>query len=253
MHKPGINPMSYDEYKNILHNITATNKYCDYFEAKDRESYIVMRHDVEFSPERAYKMHEVENSIGFKSGYFFQITNNAYNTYSKKNRDLIKEIHTNGHKIGLHYHLNSRTDIFEIKKDIQTQAEIMSEILGIAIDRYSFHRPPKELVRANIEIPGLINTYDPMFITYTENTEELTKDDVKYIADSMHQWTYGYPDIETLTAYPRIQILIHPFSWTAVGYDLKDTFKSLIEEKNAELIDTIDSEHRRFKEVRDAL
>ena len=239
-------PMSYGEYKNILNNILTTGKYRDYADIYPDMDFIVLRHDVEFSLERALQLQKVENELHFKSSYFVQITNNAYNAFSKKNLDIMKEMHQNGHHIGLHYHLNGKTDLTEIANDIKMQSEIMSEMLGIKIDRFSFHRPTKNVLRANMAIDGLINTYSPRFFTFAETIEPDTKLDVKYTADSMHRWNYGFPDREMLESWPKIQILVHPYSWTPVGYNNADNFKTLIQEKRSELIETIDSECKHF-------
>lgn len=249
----GFAKFSYDEYLTILEGIIATGKYCDYADVVPNTPFIVMRHDVEFSPERALQMQKVENSLGFKSSYFFQIANNTYNAFSGRNVDIIKEIHANGHHIGFHYHPNGKTNITEIKDDIRKQVSVMSDMLGISIDRMNIHRPTKEVLRENVVVDNLINTYSPLYFTFAENVTQETKLDVKYIADSLRRWNYGFPDRDMLSSFQKIQILIHPYNWSSVGYDNLDNFRNMISEKNAELIDSIDSECKYFGEVRDAL
>lgn len=248
-----ITHMSYDEYRIILEDIISTGKYCDYSEVMAGKPFIVLRHDVDFSPERALEMHKIENSLNFKSSYFFQITNNIYNSFSKKNMDIIKEIYANGHYIGLHYHLNGKKDLPEIIEDIKLQSRIMSEMLDITIERFSFHRPTRDVLRAYIEIDGLINTYNHLFFTFAECIKEDTRLDVKYTSDSMYKWVYGFPNKEMLTSFPKIQLLVHPCSWTHTGYDNLDNFRTLIQEKNNELIESINSECKHFKEIQNAL
>ena len=55
---------SYDEYRKIIGVVKQSGKLKDYTEAKDAEEFIVLRHDVEFSLERAYKMAQIEQSGG---------------------------------------------------------------------------------------------------------------------------------------------------------------------------------------------
>jgi hypothetical protein len=141
----------------------------------------------------------------------------------------------------------------EISKDIALQAKILSEIAEFKIDRFSFHRPTKDVLRANIKIDGLINTYAPDYFSFVEQLESEKDLDVKYVADSMHRWNYGYPNEEMLNSHRKLQILIHPYSWTGIGHDNLDNFRSLLQEKQKELIDTIDSECKHFCEVRNAL
>ena len=59
--------------------------------------------------------------------------------------------------------------------------------------------------------------------------------------------------IPTLMKNKKVQILIHPFSWTEEGYDNCGNFMALIDEKQSELIDTLNDEFLRFREVKDEI
>lgn len=241
---------SYEVYRQIIRDLQASGDYCDYEEALNRDRFIIMRHDVEFSLERAFDLSLVESDMGFSSTYFVQLTNNSYNALSRKSIEMMHDMADRGHKIGLHYHLNGQRDSTAVRDGVRDQLRIMSEMVGMKVDRYSFHRPVKEVYYYNIKINNTINAYSPEFFSYAENVDENTRLDVKYIADSKHRWNYGYPDAETFKKYPKIQLLLHPFSWTEEGYDNFHNFKSLIIEKQATLIDTLDDEFMRFKEIR---
>jgi hypothetical protein len=212
-----------------------------------------MRHDVEFSVERAFNLAIFENTKGFNSTYFFQLTNNAYNILSKKNKDLIHEILDMGHKVGLHFHLNNMTDINKIKDQIKKEIEIMGSMMEIEIDSFSIHRPTSNVLQNIIKLDGIINTYDDMFFSFTENVVT-NPPKIKYISDAQHHWNYGLePNEETIMKYDQVQILVHPYSWTSQGYNNFDNFKTMIFEKNQELISTINNECKHFAEVRNAL
>lgn len=244
---------SFEEYRKILRELKKTGKYMDFADAQNAEKFVVLRHDIEFSIDRAYEMSKIESEEGINSTFFVQITNNSYNAFSKKNVDLIHDMAARGHHIGLHYHLNGQRDEISVRDGVRDQLRIMSEMLGMSIDRYSFHRPVKEVYYYRIAIPYTINAYAPAFFTYADTVDQDTPLDVKYIADSKHRWNYGYPDYETLMKFDKVQILVHPFSWTETGYDNFGNFLSLIEEKDAELIDTLHNEFQRFQEVQDEI
>ncbi|MDR1473042.1 MAG: hypothetical protein LBI41_00545 [Lactobacillales bacterium] len=251
---------SYNNYKEIIQIIKKSGKYSSFHEVKSssleekrREEFILMRHDVEFSVERAFKLAKLENDNDFCSHYFFQLTNNAYNFLSRKNIDMINEMINFGHKVGLHFHLNDLTEIEDIKKQIVKEIQIMSEMLNFKIDSFSIHRPTVGVLRANIKLPGIINAYEDRFFSFTENVKE-NPPEILYIADSKHRWNYGLePDKATLMNNKRIQILTHPYSWTPEGYDNLNNFRTLIAEKQDILIETLDAETKHFKEIRDAL
>ena len=87
---------SYEDYKRIVEAVKETGLACDYKKAINRDSFVIMRHDVEYSVERAYRLSKVEERLDFVSSYFFQWTNNSYNLLSKKNMDMIKDMHERG-------------------------------------------------------------------------------------------------------------------------------------------------------------
>lgn len=244
---------SYHEYRNIIRDIKKSGKYMDFKSALESDTFIVMRHDIEFSIERAYQMSLIEQEENFYSTYFVQITNNSYNPFSKKNIDLLTEMERMGHHIGLHYHLNGQTEFLDVRDGIRDQIKILKDVTGLHIDRFSIHRPIKEVYYHKINISNIINAYSPEFFTYAENVTEDTLLDVRYITDSKHRWNYGKPTLEKFNKNKKIQILIHPFSWTEEGYDNLNNFKALINEKNDELIQTLDGEFKRFSEIKNEI
>ena len=217
------------------------------------QEFVIMRHDVEFSVDRAYQLSKVEKEMDFTSTYFFQWTNNSYNLLSRRNRDMIHEMHDDGHTIGLHFAVNELTDLEEIKEKIILEVKVLSSMLDFTIDAFSIHRPSKEILRENIVIPGIINAYDKKFFTYKEEINTNEKLEVKYLSDAQHRWNYGIPDSKTILENEKVQILTHPYSWTKQGYDNLDNFRTLLQEKNDELKDTIDKECKHFAFIKDQL
>jgi hypothetical protein len=166
---------------------------------------------------------------------------------------MIKAIADMGHEVGLHFHLNGMTCIDEIRRHIAQEIGIMKSMLEIEINSFSIHRPTADVLRGKIKLPGIINAYDDLFFSFTEDMT-MNPPEIKYISDARHCWNYGLePDMETIMSYDKIQILTHPYSWTHQGYNNFDNFKTLVNEKYQELINTIDSECKHFAEIRDAL
>lgn len=58
-----------------------------------------------------------------------------------------------------------------LKADIVYQAKVLAEMASLTIDRFSFHRPLREHLEANIQINGLINTYSHEFFVLTDDTD----------------------------------------------------------------------------------
>lgn len=242
---------SYEDYKEIIRIIKSTNSQSDYAGALKKEEFVIMRHDVEYSVERAYALAKVESSMDFTSNYFFQWTNNSYNVLSRRNMDMIKDMHERGHVIGLHFALNGMTDMELIRKQIVKEMNILSDMFGFQVDTFSVHRPSKDILRENIKLPGIINAYQDDFFTFAENVTENTPVKVKYLSDANHIWRYGYPDEANITGYKKVQILTHPFAWCKKGYDNFENYKSLVREKYIEMIESIDNECKDFGEYKD--
>jgi len=242
---------SFDDYKEIIRIIKSTDRYMDYHKALTSDKFILMRHDVEYSVERAYELAKVESSMDFTSTFFFQWTNNSYNILSRKNKDLIKDMHERGHTIGLHFALNGMTDMERIKKQIAKEMDILNSMFEFKMDTFSIHRPSKDVLRENIKLPGIINAYQDEFFTFAENVTENTPVSVKYLSDANHIWRYGYPDEKNILENDKVQILTHPFAWCKRGYDNFDNYKSLIKEKYIELINSVDNECKDFGEYKD--
>ena len=242
---------SFEDYREIIRIIKATGRHANYADALGKDGFIIMRHDVEYSVERAYALAKVETSMDFTSTFFFQWTNNSYNLLSRKNRDLICDMHERGQKIGLHFALNGMTDMQEVRRQIVREMHMLSEMLGFEISEFSVHRPSPSVLAENIKLPGIINAYQDEFFTFSDNVREDSVLAVKYMSDANHIWRYGYPDEAAILGHDKVQILTHPFAWSKQGYDNFENYKTLVREKYIELIDSIDNECKDFGEYRD--
>ncbi|MDR0221011.1 MAG: hypothetical protein LBI54_06375 [Lachnospiraceae bacterium] len=242
---------SYAEYTEIIHLIKATGLAADYHRALTSGRFIIMRHDVEFSVERAFALSRIESGLDFTADYFFQWTNNNYNILSRRHTEMIRDMSARGHRIGLHFALNGLTDMEEIRRQIRKEVDILSEMFGFPVRQFSIHRPSAEVLQANIKYPDIINAYQEEFFTYSPDAANAPHLPIKYLSDANHIWRYGYPDAATIGSHERLQILTHPFAWTEKGYDNFHNYQSLIGEKHREMIDSIDTECKDFNEYRE--
>lgn len=250
---------SYAAYRRLLMEIRAAGTLCDYADvlARAPARFILLRHDVEFSPARALRLGEIEAQEGVSSTFFFQLTNNAYNTLSAENLGRLARLRALGHHVGLHFHLHGRTNLTEIAARIAWEAALLEHELGFPVDRFSFHRPSAQVLAAKLAVPGLINAYAPAFFTYTPTLDAHTVTSVKYVADSRNEWSYcapwPYPNADFFAANPKVQLLCHPYSWSEAGPDIQGNLRAVLSEGRAELLDTMTAETKYVKEYRDAL
>ena len=241
---------SFDDYREIIKIIKESGNACHYEEALHREKFVIMRHDVEYSVDRAYELSKVESEMDFTSNWFFQWTNNSYNILSRRSQAMINDMHERGHVIGLHFALNGLTDMKQVRRQIVKEMRILSNMFDFEITQFSVHRPSAAVLAENIKLPNVINAYQDEFFTFAPEITEETKLKVKYLSDANHIWRYGYPDRENILSHDKVQILTHPFAWCEKGYDNRDNYASLIKEKYAEMIESIDGECKDFGEYR---
>ena len=238
---------SYLEYQKIVSYISENLPIIDYGEVDDKtESFAIIRHDVEFIIERAYELALFEcEMLGIKSTYFFQMRNNCYNIFSDKNIDLVHKIKSLGHKIGFHAHMDAFGSSLYHKLDnyIINEINTLEKATGFPIDRFSFHRPKKQYLQSNLKIHGIINAYEDKYFTLSDDLLNL---DVTYLSDSNHQWKYGYPLDINFNKVRKLQLLIHPFSWTKSGNDNYNNYVSLLDEKIKEIKSSMNLEIKNY-------
>lgn len=242
-----MNPFSYEHYITLIKTISESIPVVDFADILyTDDSFFILRHDVEFSVEKAYEMAKIEHDVlGIKSSYFFQIRNYAYNTLAFKNIALIKKIHLMGHKIGLHVNTGGLNTPAHLTSLIKKDVGILQSVLDLPVDRFSFHRPSDDMLEQAIQIEGLINAYEQRFFHFYKN-EPPPHLNVHYFADSEHKWKYGNPLSILEKPVKKIQLLIHPYSWSKQGLDNTHNFQALIQLKQAQMLHSMQDECRNF-------
>jgi len=242
---------SYNEYKNLISLVRTylpivdfSDVYIDDYKPK----FCVLRHDIEFSVDRALAMARMEaNDLGVKSTYTVQLRNNTYNALSQKNIETVQEIKNLGHSIGLHQNPSEMSDeklIQYILKDIET----LEHYYGFEVDRFAFHRCGSNpgILEKYIVVPNKINCYAEEFFHYFQG-EKPNELRVHYVADSNHKWKYGHPLDLDFSNVNNLQLLTHPYSWTEKGIpDNYSNYTLLIKERNNELISSMNTETKTF-------
>ena len=245
--KNGKNSFSYDEYSEILKEYKGR---FGNFKNINNDEFVILRHDVEFSIERAYDLAVFEKKHEVKSTYLFQVLSNAYNPFSCINRLKIEEIKNLGHEVGLHFYVSHLKpyDYTGLRSELKRQKDLFELALDFPCEIFSFHRPPEWVLELREDqINGIINTYGPSFFEFSPEPQK-----IKYIADSKHKWSYGHP--LNYSSQRRIQILLHPDEWTINGdCSLEEFFKDLINHKTKIFKSTLLQETKSFLKIRDQL
>jgi len=164
-----------------------------------------VRHDVDVSLRRAVKLARKEREWGARSTYHVMTDSPFYDVRSAESQDILVEIASLGHELGLHYDVMvRRMDRAEPRlreHDIAAACDAFGVLLGTPVRSVSFHLPIQDLMRGPLTIGGRVSGYaDDLFRWY--------------LSDSRARWREG-PPLEAL-GRPRshiLQILVHPEWW----------------------------------------
>jgi len=200
---------SLEHYREIL-RVAKTSGYnfllFDEAETSASERCCLLRHDIDYTPERAIEFGRIEADLGIRSTYFFQVVAWTYNVREKKCYQTMSELADMGHEIGLH---------FDVTWDVEAKWEdlpelcardrkLLSYLSGLEIsDIISFHNPGTYADKVvGREVVGIHHTYEPRYFS-----------EYKYLSDSQGWYEGCVGKIFESGKYPKIQLLTHPYIW----------------------------------------
>ena len=212
---------SFSGYRGLLSPFI--ERIVDYPEATNANSFVVLRHDVEFSISRAYEIAKIDSEMGIVSTFLFQVCSDAYNLSSDHAREVVSEIASLGMKVGLHFYVSNIPvgDKDKLFLELSRQRNIFEASTGMDCDRFSFHRPPRWVLLHRADyMAGLLNLYGESFFEFSQSPTK-----IKYIADSLHRFKYGHP--HDFIDKHKIQILLHPDEWSSENTNEEENFRML--------------------------
>lgn len=210
---------SYTGYRNLLENIKRHGYvFTDYHNYNNYEQCVILRHDIDNDISKAVKIARLEQGFGgVQSTFFVLLSSNFYNVYSHENEKLLKMIFECGHEIGLHFDEARYPECYgnpeKIKEKILWEAQMLSDLLGVPVKSVSMHRPSREILDADLKIPGIVNSYGAEFFH-----------EFKYLSDSRRRWRESVEEIIQSEEFKRIHILTHSFWYADEEMQVKDVF-----------------------------
>lgn len=180
----------------------------DYHGWKQQKRCVILRHDIDNSIPKAVELAGLEYGEQVRSTYFVQLTSDFYNVFSKEGREGLAKLAGYGHHIGLHFDETCYPDCTGggyydtqvMVEMILREAALLQEAAGVPVDAVSMHRPGKIMLEADLEIPGMANSYGKEFFH-----------GFKYLSDSRRHWREPVEEIAASGRFQRLHILTHPF------------------------------------------
>ena len=121
----------------------------------------------------------------------------------------------------------------KIQENVLKDIEVLQHYYEFEIDRFAFHRPNlnPHILAWYVQIDNLINCNDRLYFHYFEE-EKPDVLNVTYLSDSNHLWKFGHPLDVNFDEVKKLHVLMHPYSWSRLGYRNYGNFVSLIKERN---------------------
>lgn len=108
-------------------------------------------------------------------------------------------------------------------QNILKEFKQLSELLEVQVSCVSMHRPSAKTLDADLQIPGIVNSYGKTFFR-----------DFKYLSDSRRRWREPVLDIIRRKKYARLHILTHAFWYHEHEKTLADSVGAFISAANKE-------------------
>lgn len=208
---------TFADYERLLRRLKRENySFSGYREADEEHGKTaILRHDVDWSPEKALKMAKLEADLGISSTFFFLLTSPFYNLLYEENRAYMDEVRELGCDVGLHFsthqYWKAEPPPEKLTQAVNTERRILSLLLEEHVDVVSFHIPPNWILQRRFD--EFISTYEPRFF-----------DEFAYRGDSNQRWREEHPFESTIP--DRIQILTHPGLWGESGSTFENRLRS---------------------------
>ena len=209
---------------------------------EEGETSCLLRHDIDSELLGCGPMLDLERKLGVRATYFVMTRSTSYNLFSVEGRAMVERILADGHALGLHFmgELCEGDAPAVLAEKVRKEAEWLKGEFGKAIHAVSFHQPSRAVLDGQLEIPGLVNTYNhaqmrPYF----------------YVSDTNMQWRHEHPlDIFNRKLHPRLQLLIHPIWWTERPRTLQQKWLDVLQVNNRAVLDHWQKRERTLAGIR---
>jgi hypothetical protein len=169
-------------------------------------SYVLWRHDVDFSPHAARQLAIIEAEEGVSSTYFILLHSEFYNLLEREVTDCIRDITRLGHRIGLHFDCRYHDLVDEGPLDdlVTFERNIIERIFQQPLAAFSFHTTSSFVLGCTRPTyGGLLNLQAPLY-----------REGIEYCSDSNGYWRFKrLEDVLAAESAQRLQVLTHAEYW----------------------------------------
>lgn len=195
-----------DHYRHLITETKKNYTFSSYSDFDKNARIVLWRHDVDFSPQRALKLAQIEHELDVQATYFWHLHSEYYNLLEKETCLIVKQILDLGHHIGIHFdtHFYDITNENELEQFLTFEKNILDSIFKTDIKVFSFHViDPLILTFDRWSYANMINTYATYF-----------KENLTYCSDSNGYWKFSRMfDVVEKAEARSLHLLTHPEWW----------------------------------------
>lgn len=235
---------TYSAYKDLVSILRKNNySFASYHDYSNFDKCVIMRHDIDTSLDKAVSLAKLEQQLGIRSTYFILISSPFYNLISKAARDIVEDICSAGHEIGLHFDELNYTnryyrDIGGVENAIFREIKLLEKILGKEIKSVSMHRPSKQTLQADYDLGYIKNSYGKEFFN-----------GFKYVSDSRRRWSEDIRSVILSGEYNKLHILTHAFCYNEVEEDFKTALYKFVKQGISYRYDILKDNITNFEDI----
>jgi hypothetical protein len=193
-------------YRQLLRAARASYRFATYDAIPWDTRFVLWRHDLDYSINRAAALAGIEAEEDVTATYFVNPSSEYYNPFEPGQAQLIKHILNLGHRLGLHFDaaFHDIQDEDALHRKVAQEGRWLAEAFGVLPTVFSFHNPGAAQLQSDAEnYGGLINCYSRRF-----------KAEIPYCSDSNGYWRFRrLHDVLTDATDPCLQVLTHPGWW----------------------------------------
>ena len=201
-----------DEYAELLDLAATKYRFVDVSDVEAVQGpVIVWRHDVDYSPQRALALAEVERVRGLRCVYHFMLSSRYYNALEPEIAQIVKRIASLGHYLGIHVDMDifgehQELEAEDIVAHVAFEKGILENLAGRALTSMSFHNYTVNAARlVSMECVGDLPNLSARTVF----------ERFRYVSDSNGMWRYDrLRTVLSEDAVPRLMVLTHPEWWT---------------------------------------
>ena len=225
---------TYSAYGSLVGRLARTHALRRFAELKDGippAPFVILRHDVDYSPRAALQMATLEAEAGWRATYFLLPSGPYYNLLAPEHAGLPRRLVELGHEVGLHYDVRvfepfPRPEWDEI---LDAQAHLLAALSGQDVSSIAMHQPALHGADPFASRAGFLNAYHPRFVR-----------EATYISDSCRAWRDESWRVLSEGPLPaRLQLLVHPVNWAETDRGRSEIFAAV----HRDLVRSIDGIH----------